>query len=297
MDLRQLRYFVAVAEEASFSKAAARIPISQPPLSRQIARLEQEIGVRLLERSRHGVSLTEPGRLFLEEARKTLASAAAAIESATRGASGKIGRVTIGFGGSAAYTLLPTVLRVFRRQNPGVMLSLVSLPMTAQLDAVLDARIDVGMLMLPVRHKAIATQRLARDPLVVAVPSGHELARRRTLRLAELAPYEQILFTRSGGLGFFAIVMEICRRAGFVPRVAGETAPMESVVGLVAAGVGVALVPSMAQKLRIAEVIYRPLEESYAYVDFVMAWRRDNRSPALQALLALSKSILEKKAG
>ena len=177
------------------------------------------------------------------------------------------------------------MLRLFRKQNPGVHLSLVSLPMTAQLDAVVDGRIDIGTLMLPVRHRAIVTERLVRDPLVVAVPSGHELARRRTLRLAELAPYEQILFTRTGGLGFFTIVMDLCRRAGFVPRVAGETAPMESVVGLVAAGVGIALVPSMARKLRIAEVVYRPLEESYAYVDFVMAWRKDNRSPALQELL------------
>lgn len=296
MDLRQLRYFVAVAEEASFSRAAARIPISQPPLSRQIAKLEQEIGVRLLQRTQQGVTLTEPGRLFLEEARKTLASAAAALGTAKRAAGGQIGRLTLGFGGSAAYTFLPTVLRIFRKQHPGVQLALINLPMTAQLDAIVDGRIDIGMLMLPVRHKAIVTALLVRDPLVVALPSGHPLAKRRSVRLAQLAPFEQILFTRTGGLGFFNQVMELCRRAGFVPRLAGETAPMESVIGLVAAGVGIAIVPAMAQKLRIAEVVYRRIEDSYASVDFVMAWRGDNGSPALAALLSIARSILKKKA-
>ncbi len=297
MELRQLRYFTAVAEELSFSRAAERIHISQPPLSRQIAALEAEIGVRLLDRNKHKVALTEAGKAFLDEAHKTLACADNAAVVAVRAASGQVGRLSLGFGGSAAYTFLPTVLRTFRRRYSGVQLSLLNLPMTAQLDAILDRRIDMGMLMMPVLEDAIATSLLMKDRVVVALPSGHALATKRSIRLAALAPYDQVLFTRGGGLGYFSHVMDLCRKAGFVPRVVEETAPMESVIGLVAAGVGIALVPAMAQKLRIAEVVYRPISESYAAVQFAMAWRKDNTSPALRALLAIARDAVLKQSG
>ena len=296
MELRQLRYFTAVAEELSFSRAAVRMHISQPPLSRQIAALEAEIGVRLLERDKHKVALTDAGKAFLEETRKTLACADNAASIAIRAANGQVGRLSLGFGGSAAYTFLPTVLRTFRRQYPGVQLSLLNLPMTAQLDAILDGRIDMGMLMMPVLDDAITTALLMKDRVVVALPSGHALAARRTIRLAALASYGQVLFTRGGGLGYFSHVMGLCRKAGFVPRVVEETAPMESVIGLVAAGVGIALVPAMAQKLRIAEVVYRPISDSYASVQFAMAWRKDNASPALRALLGIAKRAVVRQA-
>lgn len=294
MELRQFRYFIAVAEELSFTRAAARLHISQPPLSRQIALLEKGIGVRLLERNKHTVALTQAGQVFLEEARKTLDCAQSAAAMAVRAAKGEYGRLSIGFGGSAAYTFLPSVLRTFRAQFPGVHLSLVNLPMTEQLDAILDKIIDIGTLMMPVREPALTSEFLMKEPLMVALPTGHPLARRVSLRLSMLAPYGHILFNRTGGLGFYSHIVAMCRRAGYVPKVVEEASPTESVIGLVAAGIGIAIVPAMAQKLRIAEVVYRPLEEAYATMTFALAWRKDNKTAALRSLVEIARATIPK---
>jgi LysR family transcriptional regulator, benzoate and cis,cis-muconate-responsive activator of ben and cat genes len=287
MEFRQLRYFVAVAEELSFSRGAARAGVSQPPLSRQIANLEIELGTRLFDRNKHGVRLTESGKVFYSEAMKTLSAVERTIHMTQRAAKGQTGSLALGFGGSAAYTFAPSVLRRFRSLYPGVELSLHNTPMTAQLECLRDQSIDVGFLMLPVRDETFQTTLLMRDPLVVAAPSGHPLTGSKTLGLRSIEPYELVMFPRSGGFGFFSHVMTICKRAGFVPIVAQEVAPMESVIGLVAAGVGLAIVPSVARRLRIAGVQYRPLRERYAVMEFALAWRKDNTSPVVRAFVDL----------
>lgn len=293
MELRQLRYFIAVAEELSFTKGAARVHISQPPLSRQIALLEDEVGVPLFERDKHHVALTEAGKAFLPEARKVIEASLHAVGTAVRAARGEFGKLTLAFGGSAAYMLLPEVLRAFRDRFPGVQLSLVHLPLTAHLDAILEDRVDVGTLVMPIREPAIASELLVKEPLVVVLPSGHPLSHKTSVKLAALAPYPQILFNRSGGLGLYAHIIGICRRAGYAPKVAEETSPMESVVGLVASGLGIAIVPAMARRLNMSGVVYLPLEESYASITFALAWRKDNGSPALKALIDITRRNME----
>jgi LysR family transcriptional regulator, benzoate and cis,cis-muconate-responsive activator of ben and cat genes len=291
MEHRQLRYFIAVAEELSFSRAAAKVGVSQPPLSRQIANLEAELGTRLLDRDKHGVRLTESGKVFHAEATKTLAALARTIHMTQRAARGQTGSLSLGFGGSAAYTFAPSALRKFRDLYPGVELSLHSTPMTSQLEQLREQSIDVGFLMLPVHDKTFHTRLLLSDPLVVAAPVGHPLTRFKKIGLRAIEPYGLIMFPRAGGFGFFSHIVAICKRAGFVPTVAQEVGPMESVIGLVAAGVGISVVPSVAKRLRITGVEYRPLRESYAVMEFAMAWRRDNTSPVVRAFVDLMAEL------
>ena len=299
MELRQLRYFIAVAEELSFSKGAKRAGVSQPPLSRQIANLEAELGTRLLDRSKHGVRITDSGKVFYNEALKTLAALERAVRATQRAARGQSGSLALGFGGSAAYTFAPSLLRRYRELYPGVELSLHNLPMTSQLEALREQTIDIGFLMKPVQDTAFNSEAVLRDPLVVAVPSGHVLAKMSKVGLKALEPYPLVMFPRSGGLGFYSHVIAICKKADFVPTIAQETAPMESVIGLVAAGVGIAVVPSVARRLRIAGVEYRPFRERYAFMDFAIAWRKDNLSPVVGAFIELvrKKSRLRRKDG
>lgn len=290
MELRQLRYFVAVAEELSFVRAAKRVGISQPPLSRQIANLEAEIGTMLFNRNKHGVTTTEAGSVLREELRHALPRLETAIKTAQRAAKGQVGTLVLGFGGSAVYTITPTLLRSFRRSFPDVELLLQNVPVTSQLDALMDQRIDIGFLIMPVDNDAIATKVLLRDKLNVALPSGHPLTKRKIVSLNELSNENFLVFPRSRNFGFYNKVVDLCTRAGFIPNVAQEISPLESQIGLVAAEVGIAIVPSVAQKFRLTEVEFRPLRERTAYVEFAMAWRKSNTSPAVRAFIDVLSS-------
>lgn len=293
MELRQLRYFIAVAEDLSFSRAAKRIHVSQPPLSRNIANLERDLGVRLLERDHHRVTLTAAGSAFLEHARHLLRGLESAAATARQADQGEIGSLTLGFGGSAAYVFIPGILRQFRERYPGVKVSLDQLSLIDQIAALRDRRIDIGFVLLPFEDRAIAYEAMARDRLVVAVPSDHALAARSEVRLNELKAFDFVGFLRSGRFGYHAHTLDLCRSAGFIPRVVKETAPMVSVIGLVASGVGVAIVPSMAQRLQIADVRYVPLVDKHANMDFAFAWNKENKSPVLPAFLAVARTTLK----
>ncbi len=280
-----------MAEELSYSRAAARIHVSQPSLSRQVAALEAEIGVALLDRDKHRVSLTAAGRAYLERARELLVGLDQAADLARRSAKGQVGRLALGFGGSAAYTLMPAVLRRFRARYPEVEVTLQQLPLTAQLDALREGRVDVGFLLLPVDDPAVRTERLMRDRMVAAVPSDHALARRREVALRSLSDEAFVAFPREGGLGYRDRMVELCLKAGFTPRIVREAAPLESIVGFVASGAGIALLPAMARRLRVADVIYVPVTERFAFMDFALAWRPDAKMPAIDAFLATSREL------
>ena len=280
-----------MAEELSYSRAAARIHVSQPSLSRQVAALEAEIGVALLDRDKHRVSLTAAGKAYLGRARELLGGLDEAADLARRTAQGQVGRLALGFGGSAAYTLMPAVLRRFRARYPEVEVTLQQLPLTAQLDALREGRVDVGFLLLPVDDPAVRTERLMRDRMVAAVPSDHALARRRDVALRSLSDEAFVAFPREGGLGYRDRMVELCLKAGFTPRIVREAAPLESIVGFVASGVGIALLPAMARRLRVADVIYVPVTERFAFMDFALAWRPDAKMPAIDAFLATSREL------
>jgi DNA-binding transcriptional LysR family regulator len=291
MELRALRYFVVLAEELHFGRAARRLAMTQPPLSQAIAGLERELGVRLFERTRRKVALTHAGTAFLDEARATLARAAQAIETARRADQGEVGRLSIGFIAATAYTFLPLVLREFSRAFPGVKLELRELTLPQQLEALGDGRVDVGLLRPPVRQAELASETLLREPFVLALPARHPLAALRRVPARRLAAEPFVLFPRQPGLVFRDLVMGFCLRHGFTPRIAQEANQTHTVVGLVSASVGVALVPASTQKIGLAGVTYRPLRERTPSSETALAWRRLDSSPVVKAFRDVARSV------
>ncbi|HEY7063164.1 MAG TPA: LysR family transcriptional regulator [Chloroflexota bacterium] len=290
MELRHLRYFVAVAEELHFGRAAARLHIAQPPLSRQIQQLEAELGVALFDRGQRRVRLTDAGAVFLGEARAVLARAEQAAEAARRAARGEVGSLVIGFIGAASYSVLPAVVPAFRARLPAAELVLHEMTTAEQLDALRAGRIRAGFVRPPVAGPALAAEIILREPLVVALPAGHPLAARRRLAVAALADEPWVLFPRRLAADLYDQIMALCERAGFRPRVAQEALQMQTVARLVGAGSGVSLVPRSVQQLHGAGVAYRPLRDApAAAVEMAIAWRRDDASALLRQFLAVAR--------
>lgn len=291
MELRSLRHFVTLAEELHFGRAAKRLAMTQPPLSQSLGKLERELGVRLLERTRRKVALTPAGAAFLEEARATLARAAQASEAARRAARGETGRLTVGFLAATAYTLLPLILRDFARAFPGVKLELRELLLPRQVEALLRAEIDIGLLRPPVAEAELESETIVTEPFVVALPARHPLGALGRIPAGRLAGEPFVLFPRQPGLVFHDIVMDYCLRAGFRPRVAQEANQTHTVVGLVSAGIGVALVPASTRKIRLAGVVYRPLRGAAPRSRTALAWRRGDASPVVKAFLDVARGV------
>jgi len=292
MELRHLRYFVAVAEECHFGRAAQRLHIAQPPLSQQIRQLEAELGVRLLTRSTRRVELTPAGARYLTRARSILAGVEAAGDEAVRVADGRIGRVVIGFTGSATYELLPSLSRRLRQQSPGIELDLRGELLTPrQVDGLSDGNLDIGFLRPPVRSSEIEVHTLRREPLVVVLPETHPQASQARITLADLADEPFISYPSRHRSVVHDAVLDACQSAGFTPR-ATEVAETSTLVSFVAAGLGVALVPASVQHLRITGAVYRPLAGSSPTVELAVATRRGETSPAVRRVLELAERLL-----
>ena len=291
MELRTLRYFVTLADELHFSRAAQRLSITQPPLSLAIRGLEEELGVRLFARTRRQVALTHAGATFLEQARDILARATTAAELARAADRGTIGRLTIGFMSASIYTLLPPVLREFASSHPGVRLELRELTLPQQAAALHRRDIEVGFVRPPVTDAELVAAPLLDEPLVVALPSGHALAGLRRIRARRLAGERFVMFQRAPGLVLHDLVLGFCLQQGFAPIVAQEASQTHAVVGLVAAGIGVALVPASAQELRLRGVEFRRLAEATPSVGTALAWRRDDASPVLAAFVKTARRV------
>jgi DNA-binding transcriptional LysR family regulator len=288
MELRLLRYFVAVAEELHFSRAAERLHMAQPPLSQQIRALEAELGVQLFRRTRRRVELTEPGRVFLASARDILARAETAVEEVRRAARGEVGRLIVGVVGSAAYEdAIPGALRAFRERYPDVAIALRELPTGEQLAALRDGRIHIGFLRPPAPHDGIVLETVFREPLIAALPAAHRLAEAREIAVESLAEEPFVMVSREQGLGLHDLVMGVCAAAGFQPRVTQEAIELQTIIGLVAAGFGLSLVPAAARRLQRSGVTYVPLAPPGAEVEIAAAWPTGEPSPALAAFLGL----------
>lgn len=291
MELRHLRYFIAVAEELHFGRAARRLHIAQPPLSQQIRALEDELGVRLLDRNQRSVALTHAGALFLEEAYKTVAQADQAIRVAQRASRGEIGRLRIGFVSSIAYGPFPVRLRAFRERFPHVALELHELTTTSQTEALLKGTVDLGLFRQEAesahapRVEGLRMDLLRTEPFVVALPESHPLADRARIALSELHAEDFVLFPRTSNPGLHDYLVRGCRQAGFEPRIVQEADLMQTLVSLAAAGLGVTLTPSSLQSLQRLGAVYRPLAEPALESRIMAAWREDDASPVLAALL------------
>jgi len=294
MELRHLRYFVTVAEELHFGRAAQRLHLSQPPLSMQIKALEQELGTLLLERTQRRVALTPAGEVFLKEAREILARVEQAAANAQRAARGEVGELIIGFVSIADYNLLPQTLSTFRTANPGIRLVLREATSDVQLQQLADERMDVGFIVPPVADERLAVLPLLREPLVAALPAQHPLARGRgALALARLRDMPFILFPRHMAQGLYDDIVSFCRQAGFSPRVEQEAVQMQTIVSLVSSGLGVALIPASLRHLARTGVVYRSLRETGPSTEIALAWRMRDTRPALQRFLEAVRSVVK----
>ena len=285
-DLRRLRYFVAVAEELHFGRAARRLNVSQPPLSVQIRTLEREVGTPLLIRTQRRVELTEAGRVLLDDARRLLDQAEAAIIHARRAAGGTVGRLTIGFVSTVDYSILPPLVRRFRQKHPGIALKLLELTGDRQQALLQSGELDLGLSILPSPAAGLTMRPVFREPLIAAVPANHALASRRRTPLRSLASEPFIQFPRELAPRLYDLAIAACQRAGFTPHLAQEAIQMQTILGLVAAGLGVAVVPQCMSKLQRADVRYLALDARGFEVETVALWHSENRAPALAALIA-----------
>ena len=289
MELRHLRYFVMVAEELHFGRAAEKLHISQPPLSMQIRSLEEELGVTLLHRTQRHVSLTQAGHAFLQEARQILARLEQAVLMTRRAGRGEIGELAVGFISVADYNVLPVVLREFRQRFPLVNLTLRESTTDAQIRDLIGCRIDVGFVLPPIDEPALQSACIVREPLVAALPERHPLARRPgKLALAKLKDAPFILFPRPMAPGLYDDVVSFCRAAGFSPRVEQEAVQMQTIVSLVSAELGVALIPASLTNLRRTGVTYKALREQSPLTEIHLAWRRGDDLPALRVFVDLA---------
>ena len=291
MELRHLRYFIAVADVLHFGRAAKRLHISQPPLSRQIQSLEEELGVVLFHRTRRAVRLTAPGVKFLEEARRTLLQAERSIEVARRAGRGELGKLEIGFAPFSDMAILPRVLGEFRRRTPDVELRLHYLNTPEQLQALREGTIDVGLLRLPADAEGLVVETILREPIVLAMPKGHRLCKRAAVPLKALADEPYVNFPRDYAPRFYDLILSICRDAGIGIQVAIEAVSIHNNLNLIAGGMGVSLLPESVGELRRSGVVFRPLASAAPLMETGIGHRRPDRGKELASFLAVVKEL------
>ncbi len=292
MELRQLQYFLAVAEELNFSRAAARLQIAQPPLSRQIRQLEQELGVELFSRTKRRVEITEVGRIFLEEARQILSQVEQSLRIVQRASRGEIGRLVVGFEGSSTYDVIPVALKIFRERFPNVDIIVSAMTTEEQIQALLANRIGIGFVVSPLDEQRLAMEIILRESLVLAICESHPLAAQTEVQVRELAGESFIMFQRDRGCGLYDQAIAVCQSAGFSPRVIQEADEMQVILGFVAAGLGITLLSASIQQFRRPGVVYRTLQPPTPKVALALAWRRDDPSAALQAFITVVRECL-----
>ncbi|WP_310486879.1 LysR substrate-binding domain-containing protein [Chamaesiphon sp. VAR_69_metabat_338] len=303
MELRHLRYFRAVATELHFGRAAEKLHISQPPLTKQIQDLEAELGFDLFKRTKRSVVLTPAGQAFLSEVDRILQQLDRAIDIGSKTSRGELGQISIGFVGSATYNILPTILQQFRDRYPDVRIELHELTTDRQLIWLREGRIDIGLIRPPIVEPSFATQVIFQESLVVALPSDLHLAAASLVEppdvgidLAVLASEPFILFPRELAPGLYDPIITICQAAGFSPQVVQECIQMQTIVSLVSANMGVSILPASIQEAQRQGVVYRPIAGAVGaekLATIAIVWRQQDDSPTMHRFLemAIEKSV------
>jgi DNA-binding transcriptional LysR family regulator len=291
IELRQLRYFATVAEELHFGRAAQRLHMTQPPLSQAIAALEEQLGTPLFLRNRRQVALTPAGAALLPEARRMLAQAAELPELVRRAAAGETGRLSLAFVTSADYSVLPPFLLRYRDAYPHVQIVLQEATSDVQVDDLLHERIDAGLLIPPLPEKArgeLDYMKVLEEPLVLCAPIDLPgLGGSGPVRLQDVPRLPLVIFPRHISPGLHDAILSCLRAAGITPVIGQEAIQMQTIVSLVSAGMGVALVPQSVSNLMRPGVQYRPLADATPLVETGLSWRRDNASPVLRGFIEL----------
>jgi LysR family transcriptional regulator, benzoate and cis,cis-muconate-responsive activator of ben and cat genes len=295
MDLRQLRYFVAVAEERNFGRAAARLHVSQPPITRQIKMLEAELGVLLFERTHFGVNLTAAGEEFLAGASQVQDLIAYATDRARRVGRGAVGRLDIGSFGSGAISIVPAILRRYMTVNPGVDITILNVPQPAQLIALRQRRIIITFDRYLPPDADLCVEVVAREPLVLALHETNPLARLSVIRIDALASEPMIMSRDAGHRNW---VRDLCRAHGFEPNVSQHAGDMITGIIMASNGFGAQLVPASAQAMNLPGLAFRPLEgvmRPYDSIELQCAYLRNEQSPLLRGLLEIMRDTRREK--
>jgi DNA-binding transcriptional LysR family regulator len=289
MEIRRLRYFVAVAEELSFTRAAERLHIAQPPLSIQIKALEQEVGAQLFDRDQRHVFLTQAGKHLLDRARGILASVEAAKAEVRCAALGEVGSLHLGYASSAMFTSsLTWAIKRFQIEFPHVLLTLHEMTSLDQLNALHYRTLDAGILRksdVPA-PSGIVVEEWYRAPLVAAMANDHPLAKQPAIRISDLRDQPLIMYPRESGIGLYWQVLRLCASAGFRPLIAREVQELTTIVGLVDAGVGIAIVPADTRTIQLEGVVYVPLRDKQAFSTLYLAFRQRDQNAHLRGLLS-----------
>jgi DNA-binding transcriptional LysR family regulator len=295
MELRHLRYVVAVAEELHFGRAAIRLRISQPPLSQQIRQLEEELGVKLFDRTKREVRLTDAGKQIVDEARQILSHVDHFVNVAARVGEGAIGHLSVAGPGGVNEILIDT-LRVFASRYPGVRIELQFMNTALQIEALREKNIHVGFLNLPVNDSSLKLEIVRREPMCLAMPKAHPLSRYRRVPLAALADHPFILFARRCSPGLHDLITTTCKNAGFSQNVVHEVDNVVASLTLVRAGLGLAFSSPSMQKLW-PEVVFRPFRDAAPPLEYAVAYRRDTHSPALDSFLRIVRQTANRNGG
>ncbi|KWX23679.1 LysR family transcriptional regulator [Mycolicibacterium wolinskyi] len=289
MELRQLRYFVTVAEEMNFRRAAERLLIAQPALSQQISKFEKELRTALFERTTRRVELTDAGRVLLAEGRRVLAEADHALAAVQQAAHGEVGLLRIGFVSSAALRIVPATVRALQKAWPGVQVELSEATTDRQLTAIADGALDIGIVREVDRFEGIVVRPLMREPLIVAMHSSHPLAHRTSVRIADLRNERFLTFPRQQVSRLYDHIAALCHQAGFRLEAAQEAIQFPTLLGLAAANTGVTIVPESLRALHLPELRYVTLADPQAVSTVSVAYRADRRHiPAITHFLDIA---------
>lgn len=292
MELRHLRYFIAVAEELHFSKAAERLHIAQPPLSQQIQQLEAELGVQLFHRkTKRQVQLTEAGKVFLQEAYQLLVQLETAVALTQRIGRGQTGQLRIGFTSLVIYDLLPLILRQFRGQFPQVELVLRELATSQQEQALRDSLIHVGFAHPPLEDETISYQCIHTQTLVVALPSTHTLAQTQHICVRDILSEPLVMFPRYLAPGLYDRIMSLFQQENIQPHITQEAIQMQTIIALVSAGMGIAITPSSLQNLQRSGVVYRPLLDQVPVIETAVIWQQNSLTPLVENFLQFTSNV------
>jgi DNA-binding transcriptional LysR family regulator len=292
VDLRQLRYFQAVAEELHFGRAAMRLSIAQPALSRQVQQLEEELGTPLLRRTQRRVELLPAGALLLERSRAIQQELARTLIDVRRTGTGELGRLALGFIHSSTYGLLPAIIGRFRKLYPDIELELHELPITAQHAALLRGTIDLGLLRVQAAPAELEVVPVMPDPFVLAVPAHHPLAARTRVRLKAIAGEPFVMFSKDGAALFHERIQAMFEQAGVLPHIAQHATQIHTVIGLVGAGLGVAIVPASGRNLHPRQVRFVEIADKAEPVHVALAWRRGHETPVIRSFRKVTQEVV-----
>lgn len=290
MELRHLRYFIAVAEELHFGRAAERLRIAQPPLSQQIKQLETEMNVQLFYRTKQRVELTEAGKAFLKRGYEILHRIDLACDEAKRISQGEAGQLILAFTGAMAFDFLPMLIRGFKEKYPSINIILRQLTTTQQIEALHEGTIHVGLLFIPIESETLNVELLHEEPFIVALPRKHPIALQHSPVDISLLANEQFIMTpRNAGQSYYDAVISLCQHSGFSPQKTHEALELHTAVSFVAAGIGIALLPSSIQNVKNEEIIYKQIKKSSTTCKTGVAWNKHEHSSVVDSFITFLK--------